>query len=185
MRSKDQEWYNMKIAKEKSQDSAKITEAHDLIETSDKDYLLFRMLHQSHLVVLKFREKELRKYRVTFEESNTLTVINRIGGKPTISDISHISIKGYHTISALINRMAKRGLIKKEKGTAKNPQRIAITEKGTEALRLSLARESIKAAMSVFTEAEKDQLITLLKKMRNSAIHHSALQDTPEIGISW
>lgn len=171
----------MDITSKKIRTSLELKRANLLSEKTDKDYMLWRLLHQSHLMLLKMREKELKKFKISFEESQALTVINRLGGNPTISDISHVSIKSYHTIAALLKRMEKHGLLKIQKGSArKKPGRIALTEKGREALSLSIKRESIKASMSVFTSTEKNKLISLLKKARDSAIVHLAIQDTPE-----
>lgn len=105
-----------------------------------------------------------------------------MGGNPTVSDISHLSIRDYHTILALVNRMEKRGLLKREKRSGKgNPGSVTITEKGHQALIESLKREAIYASMSALTDEEREQFAVFLKKVRDAAVLYSALQDTPEI----
>ena len=151
-------------------------------ETPDKYYAAWLLLHQTHLLLLKAREKELKKYKITFEESLTLGVIQRMGGNPTVSDISRLSIRGYHTIAAMVNRMARRGLLKREKRNGKeSPGGVTITEKGHEAWLLASKREAVNAAISTLSEEERVQFMNLLKRVRDGAILYTAFQDTLQI----
>jgi DNA-binding MarR family transcriptional regulator len=172
----------MKVAQKKPQDKVLDKKHAEFKDNFDRDYALWLLLHQTNVLLLKAREKELSKYRLTFDESSTLGIISRFEGPPTVSDISHLGIRGYHTISALIHRMEKRGLLKRERRSSKeNPGGIRLTEKGQEALLLSSKRESITATMSTVIEEEREQFANLLKKIRDSAVLYSAMQDTPDI----
>ena len=80
----------------------------------EEELKLFRNLHVAHMMVYKAREQELKNYGVSYEEVQTLNAIRTIGGKPTVTDITHISVKNYHTIAAIVKRIQRKGLVKKE-----------------------------------------------------------------------
>jgi DNA-binding MarR family transcriptional regulator len=67
--------------------------------------------------------------------------------------------------------MEKKGLITKVKDSdRKNMWRVALTEKGQNAYRQSVKRESIHAAMSSLSEKERLQLGSYLEKLRDCAL---------------
>ena len=70
----------------------------------------------------------------------------------------------HHTVSALLSRMEKKGLIIKTKNLDKqNHWRVSLTKKGQETYGQSLKRESIHAAMSPLSKAEHQRLGSYLK----------------------
>ena len=75
--------------------------------------------------------------------------------------------------------MEKKGLITKTKDVdRKKIWRISLTEKGQQAYRQSLERESIHATMSSLTENERQQLESHLRKVRDQALKLSVNEPT-------
>ncbi|MFC1954908.1 MarR family winged helix-turn-helix transcriptional regulator, partial [Chloroflexota bacterium] len=81
-----------------------------------------------------------------------------------------------HSVSELLSRMTKQGLINKIKDLEKKNQvRVEITDKGLEAYGSPPHRKTIANIMSVLTQKEKEQLWVILSKIRGSALDHLQL----------
>ncbi len=142
--------------------------------TTDRDYNLWVLLHQARDAVFKAREKELSQYGISTMEAAALFIIQAIGNKPTPAEISRWIFREHHTVTALLSRMEKKGLITKVKDPdRKNTWRVDLTEKGQNAYRQSVKRESIHAAMSPLSQNERQQFESYLKKVRNQAFKYS------------
>jgi DNA-binding MarR family transcriptional regulator len=61
----------------------------------------------------------------------TLFIIHSCGDVPTLTEISRLEFRKPHTISNIVARMEKRGLVRKFAYlNAKNLVRVAMTDKG-------------------------------------------------------
>ena len=147
--------------------------------STDKYHKLWVLLHQAKDAVYKSREKELSQYGISTMEAAVLFVIQALGDKATPAEISRWIFREHHTVTALLRRMEKKGLITKAKDPArKNIWRIGLTEKGQKTYRQSIKRESINAVMSHLSEKECQQLTLYLKKVRDQAIKCLASEPT-------
>jgi len=142
--------------------------------SSDHDYNLWVLLHQAKDAVFKAREKELHQYGIAAREAAILFVIQAIGDKATPAKISRWIFREHHTVSSLLSRMEKKGLITRVKASdRKNIWIVSLTEKGQNAYRQSLKRKSIHAVMSSLSENERQQLESYLMKIRDTALKRS------------
>jgi DNA-binding MarR family transcriptional regulator len=77
-----------------------------------------------------------------------------------------VSLKQPHTLSALVDRTAKRGLVKKVKDLErKNLVRVEITEKGLKAYEHSTKRGPIHRIMGELTPEERKKFRRYLEKI--------------------
>ena len=141
----------------------------------DRDYNLWILLGQARDMVFKARGKELSRYGVTVEQASILFVIQAIGGKSTPAEISKWMLREPHTISSILTRMEKEGLITKRKDSSNKGQVIvALTEKGRQIYSQSIKRESIREIISCLSEEERERLGSLLEKLRDCALKNIA-----------
>jgi len=139
--------------------------------STDPDYNLWVLLQQTRDALFNAREKELRKYRISAIEAATLLVIQAIGDKATSAEISRWMFRKAHTVSALLDRMQKKGLVRKSKDLEwRNLVRVSITEKGKEAYNNSTSIESIHMILSALSEEERQQLRSYLQTLRDRAL---------------
>jgi DNA-binding MarR family transcriptional regulator len=143
----------------------------------DKDYKLWILLHQSKDNVFKIRDNELKQFGISVAEAGTLYVVKAIDkteGKVTPSKIAKGMLRQHHTVTALLKRMEKKGLITRSKDPDnKGALIIELTEKGETAIKRSYKRDSLHRIMSVFSEDEKKQLEEYLLRLRDNAIRHA------------
>ena len=139
--------------------------------SEDKDYALHSLLLLAARTALKAREKELNQYGLTPEQAGVLFIIHFTDNSPTPAEISRRTIREPHSVSGLISRMEKRGLVRKVKDpNRKNLVRVALTEKGLQAYHRSTGREPIHRIMSCLSEKERQQLRSLLEKILDKAL---------------
>ncbi|MEE9400163.1 MAG: winged helix DNA-binding protein [Dehalococcoidales bacterium] len=148
--------------------------------STDADYNLWMLLVQTRNATLKARKKELTAYHISPRQSAILFFTQATEGKVTATEIARWLILEPHTISELLKRMEKDGLITKVKGSSKKRSvKIALTEKGRQAYHQSLKRESIRDILSCLSEAEQEQLRSSLKKIRDKALEFTLAREFP------
>ncbi len=146
----------------------------------DEDYNLWVLLHQTTDAALRARQKELDQSGISVIEVRVLVVIQAIGEKTTPSEISRRIFREPHSVSALLNRMEKRGLVRKTQDLhRKNLVRVSITEKGQQAYHKSTRRKSIHKIISSLSKEERQQLRSCLEKLRNKAFKELTVEYKP------
>jgi DNA-binding MarR family transcriptional regulator len=119
----------------------------------------------------KAREKELGKLGVSCIQAAVLFNLQAIGDAATPAELSRRLVREPHTISGLLSRMEKQGLIRKAKDLPrKNMVRIEMTDKGKEIYDKSTQRLAMHEIMSILPENEKKELWTYLEKLRTRAL---------------
>ena len=132
---------------------------------------LWTVLHQARDAVFKFREKELQKIGISTAIAEVLFTIEDIGYRATPTEISSHLVREFHSVSSILSRMEKKGLVKKVNDLErKNLVRIYITDKGKQVYHEARKRESILNILSCLSETEVMQLALPLKKLRDEAL---------------
>jgi DNA-binding MarR family transcriptional regulator len=139
--------------------------------STDKDYNLWVLLRQTRDAMAKARERELEKYGISSIQAAVLFTIKAIGPEATPAEISRRLVREPHSVSGLLNRMQKQGLIKRVKDLPKrNMVRVVMTQKGEEAYLQSTKRLSMHETISVLSDEERNQLWNSLEKLRDRAM---------------
>ncbi|MBA7698135.1 hypothetical protein ES703_106810 [subsurface metagenome] len=136
--------------------------------SSDQDFVLWFLLNQVRDVLFKAREKELRLHGITGTQAAVLFVIQAIGGEVTTTDISRWLVREHHSVSCLLDRMERAGLVSRSKERhAKSLTRVALTEKGRQAYCQSTKRASIHNIMRVISQEERQKITAVLIRVRD------------------
>ena len=150
------------------------------LSSVDEDYNLWVLLHQTTDAALRARQKELDQFDISVIEVGVLLVIQAIGEKATPSEISRRIFREPHTVSALLNRMEKKGLVRMTQDLdRKNLVRVSITQKGHQAYDKSTGRKSIYKIISSLSEEERQQLRSCLEKLRTKAFKELTVEYKP------
>ena len=140
----------------------------DASET-EVDFPLWRLIDHTRYMIFRLREKELSHFNLTPEQAFVLDIIHASGGATTINRIVELSQHRHNSISALINRMAKQGLVRKYRTRSdKRAFRILSTEKGEDILK-KVPHDSLHETFASLDGADKDQLNVLLRRLMSSA----------------
>jgi len=141
---------------------------------NDDDYNLIAVINQTSHAWSLARTRELAKYgyNLSIMRSAVLLVLQVLDNNATPTQISQWMLREPHTISALLDRMEKDGLIRRFRDMhKKNTVRVAMTEKGREAYQKSLERETFHSLMSVLSAEEREQLRNVMTKLWLRALH--------------
>lgn len=148
------------------------------MSVTNQDYGLWLLLVQTRDAIHKAREKELRQFAILPMQAEVLFIVQALGKVATPTQVSRRLFRETHSVSGIINRMEKAGLVRRVKDLGrKNLVRIVITETGQQALRQATKREAIHSIMSSLSRKERQQLRSCLEKLRGKAL--------TKLGIQW
>jgi DNA-binding MarR family transcriptional regulator len=136
----------------------------------DKDYELWLLLTWARHAVYRARETELQRYKLTPEQARILSILQYSKDVVTPALLAKLMLLKPHTVSALVNRMEKKGLVKKTRDLdRKNMIRVTLTENGMKSYKLMSKMGPIHRIMGVLGKEEGDQLYGALTKILNKA----------------
>jgi DNA-binding MarR family transcriptional regulator len=142
----------------------------------NKEYDIWILLSRVYHLIAMLRKLELSKYDILPVQSYVLFIIKALGGNTTPSKISEYGYQQRSSISDILNRMEKQGLIVKTSNSgSKRRVIVALTDKGEKALALSRKREYLHQTMSSLDEEKKQQLESCLETLRDTAINALSL----------
>lgn len=142
-----------------------------------EDYELWLLLAQTRQLMLKAWQKELNQYNISARHISVLHVIQAIGHRATPAEISRWLYSEPHSVSELLSRMEKQGLVRKVKDLeAKNQVRIVVTGKGREICYQVAELEIVRNMISSLSEEERQQLRLHLLKLRHKALKELGIQ---------
>ena len=135
---------------------------------ADKDYTLLTQLLQVADIFVKIRERELLPQNLSATSAAILFLIDAMGKDVTPARVSRMLLREPHSISGILMRMEKAGLLKRTKNMErKNLIRVTLTNKGNNALKEAMKKEGVKHVLGKLTEEQRRQLknsLTLLKE---------------------
>ena len=130
---------------------------------SEELFDVWALLRLTRRAITKVRAKELSEYGLSPRRSTVLLIIKALGDNATPPNISRWLFQELHTVSELLNRMERDGLLKKVKDLhKKNLVRIVLTEKGHEAYRQASKRESTRKIFASLSSEQHRQLESCL-----------------------
>ncbi len=142
----------------------------------DLDYKAWMLLEQTANTIFEAREAGLREYNNTAMQVAVLSIVKSIGDEATPAEIARWLLRRPHTVSGLLNRMEKAGLVRKTKNLhKKNLVRVTLTPKGEQSYKQSLKNKSIHRIMSALTAKEREQLMSYLRKLRDKALKEAGI----------
>ena len=112
----------------------------------------------------------MARYGVSNIMAAVLHIVHDSDEKLTLADLSRRLAREAHSISGLVSRMEKVGLVRKVKDLErKNMVRVKLTRKGHEVYKKTVGRESIHRISLSLSEAELDRFISYLDRIREAA----------------
>ncbi len=141
----------------------------------DEYYRLWLLLAEARSAVFKARHKKFGQY-LHPNQAAALVVVWAYDGQATPATLSRYLFLEPHSVSELVIRMEKKGMVTKSKDKKKgNIVRIAMTETGREICSRIVQTDFIRRIMSSLSAEEREQLRSGLTKLLTQA--------TKEIGM--
>jgi DNA-binding MarR family transcriptional regulator len=137
----------------------------------DSLYDLWMLLGRTHHVIARTRDRELDQWGISREVAFLLFVINALGENATPNNIWQHTVLQTSTVSEMLDRMVKTGLIEKLKQTdGKSRIRVKLTDEGNAVYKHSIERESIHKAMRALSKDQRKQLQSCLTVLLETSV---------------
>ncbi len=132
---------------------------------------LWALLSQTSNAMSRVADSELSQVGISMMQAAVLVFVKNSKEPVIPAHISRWLFREPHTISQLLMRMEKQGLVKRTKDLdRKNQVRITLTEKGETAYKDQTEIRAISKVLSTLSPEECDKLGASLKKIRDEAI---------------
>ncbi len=138
---------------------------------ADKDYTLLTQLLQVADIFVKVRERELLPQNLSATSAAILFLVEAMGKDVTPAKISRMLLREPHSVSGILMRMEKQGLLKRTKNMErKNLIRITLTAKGENTLKTAMKKEGVKHVLSKISEEQRRQLKQTLLTLKEAGM---------------
>lgn len=150
-----------------------------------QSYEMYALLLQISEGMTRARENELRPYGITMMQSAVLFQLKQSGQAVSPAMIARYVFREPNTVSELLARMEKQGLVRQTRNSRRDPQDksligVELTEKGEEIfLKQTQERKVIPQIIGSLTAKERKTLQDLLFKVRGSTLE--ALSARPKL----
>ena len=114
--------------------------------------MLWVLIAQTRDAILRARELEYAQYGISNERRAVLMIIQNYGGRATPVDIARDLFRELHSVTEMLARMEKDGLVTKHKGTGRSKVEVSLTEKGRDVFDQSIHNETDKKIFSALTK---------------------------------
>lgn len=122
----------------------------------DREYDLWILISRVYHMIAKLRNMEMAKHNILPVQAYMLYIIRAMGNETTPTELSRYVYQQRSSVSDILNRMEKQGLItKEEKIDGKGRVAVKMTEKGERALQMSEQRVHLHNVISVLSEEKK------------------------------
>jgi DNA-binding MarR family transcriptional regulator len=139
---------------------------------ADEYFMLWALIAQTKDAILRARELEYARWGISNERRAVLFVIQNNGGCTTPVEIGRTLFRELHSVTEMLVRMEKDGLVTRQKGTGRSKVEVCLTQKGLDVFDQSLHNETDKRIFSVLTKKQRERLSLYLWKLRGRTLEH-------------
>ena len=158
----------------KKKELPRITE-QAIFDETDEFFMIWVLIAQVKASLLKARQKEYAQFNINSERRAVLSTIHNNREPSTPVEISYQLVQELHSVTAMLKRMEKEGLIKRCKSNSRSRFAVELTQKGIEVYYHSRYNQADKRILSILTKKERERLISSLLKVRNQAFVESGI----------
>src|SRR4030067_2534775 len=96
----------------------------------DEYFMLWVLIAQTKDAILRARERDYARYGISNERRAILYIIQSNGGHAAPVDIARALFREIHSITEMLKRMERDGLITRHQGAARSKLEVRMTEQG-------------------------------------------------------
>ena len=134
-------------------------------------YNMYVHIHMTQKALLNARHSEVKAFGITIMELALLTIVKGLGGEATPAQIARLIIRRRSTVSGLLNRMERNGLIRRsEYKNNKRLRKVTLTVKGKKVLEQTWEVDNINDIIGSISDDEFRRLWALLEKLQGLAL---------------
>jgi DNA-binding MarR family transcriptional regulator len=138
-------------------------------KANDPRIKLHALLDSTRETIQKAVKMELAQYQMSQSQVKVMHMLAQSEEGLTPGQLSESAIRELNSITTLINRMQKKGLVTKVKKDGDLKTYVILTDKGLDIYNNTVTERSITLIFDTLTYEEKSQLTSLLSKLQTKA----------------
>jgi len=137
----------------------------------NSSYNMYVHIHMTQKALLNARYSEVKSFGITIMELALLTIVKGLDGEATPTQIARLIMRRRSTVSGLLNRMERNGLIRRsEYKNNKRLRKVTLTVKGKKVLEQTWEMDNIDDVIGSISDDEFRRLWSLLEKLQELAL---------------
>jgi DNA-binding MarR family transcriptional regulator len=128
----------------------------------DVDIYLWVLLQRARSVATRVRNLELAQFNLNIEQMSILHSLLIRGGSASVSEIASNVVRQKNSVTTLVDRMSKAGLVRKERLKGEKKFLISLTSKGQDLLN-RVPKKSIGMLFANLKSKDKEQFVRYLE----------------------
>jgi DNA-binding MarR family transcriptional regulator len=145
----------------------------DKARSEDEIAELFPLIYSARDALVKLAEKDSRKYRITLTQGRILYILVHEKRGMTQNELANILQRQFNSVSTLVSRMVKKGLLEKTKNEADNQYYVNITDTGRK-IDAQISTQGVVEVLQTLSTEEwnqlRDILIKIIKETRKALL---------------
>jgi DNA-binding MarR family transcriptional regulator len=138
-------------------------------KANDPRIKLHALLDSTRETIQKAVKMELAQYQMSQSQVKVMHMLAQSEEGLTPGQLSESAIRELNSITTLINRMQKKGLVTKVKKDGDLKTYVVLTDKGFDIYNNTVTERSIMLIFDTLSDEEKSQLTSLLSKLQTKA----------------
>ena len=138
-------------------------------KANDPRIKLHALLDSTRETIQKAIKMELAQYQISQSQVKVMHMLAQSEEGLTPGQLSESAIRELNSITTLINRMQKKGLVTKVKKDGDHKTYVVLTDKGFDIYNNTVTERSITLIFDTLSDEEKSQLTSLLSKLQTKA----------------
>jgi DNA-binding MarR family transcriptional regulator len=144
---------------------------------SDEYFIMWALIAQTKDAILRARELEYARYGISNERRAVLYIIENNGGRTTPVEIARDLFRELHSVTEMLVRMEKDGLVQRHRGTGRSKVEVSLTKNGRDVFTQSLRNETDEKIFSALTKKQRERLSLYLQKLRTRTLQHLGIPE--------
>jgi DNA-binding MarR family transcriptional regulator len=144
---------------------------------ADEFFVLWVLLAQVKDALSKARHRELDRFNINRERRAILWAIQNSGGKSTPVQIARLLLRELNSVSEMLKRMEKEGLVERGQRSGKSSLAVTLTRKGKEVFDQSRNNPVDRRVLSILPKKKRERLAGDLWAIRNQALHELGIPE--------
>lgn len=136
----------------------------------------WRQVYQTDNLLKQCQDQICREYGITVEQYAVIMIINYAGGSARVTDIAQWLIRSPNSISMIIDRMVKAGLVKRTRDRVdRRAVKVTATSKGNDAVKEAhmAILEFLRKIFQPLSYEDKNKLSDLLGKLKYEILKYN------------
>jgi DNA-binding MarR family transcriptional regulator len=141
-----------------------MNKVNDSVRNEDEIAELFPLINSARDALVHLAEKDSRKFKITLTQARILYILVHEKRGMTQNELSNILQRRFNSVSTLVSRMVKKGLLQKIKNEADNQYYVDITDDGRK-LDAQISTRGVVEVLQTLSTEECAQLRSILIKI--------------------